>query len=94
MSPQSSKNIHNHELIGIHAEIIESSNPSHVGISGTIVDESRQTVVIQQESSLKRIQKRNTCFMLKLKNGDVKVQGDVIYGRPEDRVKNKNKRRL
>ena len=93
MSPISSRNILRHELIGLEASVVRSRNPSHRAVEGFIVDESMKTLVIEQDGESKRVPKRDATFIIKLPTGLVEVEGAALYGRPEDRVKKKIKRR-
>jgi ribonuclease P protein subunit POP4 len=93
MSPISPRNILRHELIGLEAGVVKSRNPSHRAVNGVIVDESRKTLVIEQDGESKRIPKRDATFIIRLPSGLVEVEGAALYGRPEDRVKKKIKRR-
>ena len=93
MSPISPRNILRHELIGLEAGVVSSRNPSHRAVKGFIVDESMKTLVIEQDGESKRIPKRDATFIIKLPSGLVEVEGAALYGRPEDRVKKKIKRR-
>ncbi len=93
MSPISPRNILRHELIGLEAGVVRSRNPSHRAVEGFIVDESMKTLVIEQDGESKRVPKRDATFIIKLPSGLVEVEGAALYGRPEDRVKKKIKRR-
>ncbi len=93
MSPISPRNILRHELIGLEAGVVSSRNPSHRAVKGFIVDESMKTLVIEQDGESKRIPKRDATFIIKLPSGLVEVEGAALYGRPQDRVKKKIKRR-
>ena len=93
MSPISPRNVLRHELIGLETSVIRSSNPSHRAVEGFIVDESMKTLVIEQDGEAKRVPKRDATFIIKLPSGPVEVEGAALYGRPEDRVKKKIKRR-
>jgi ribonuclease P protein subunit POP4 len=93
MSPISPGNVLRHELIGLQAGVVRSRNPSHRSVEGFIVDESMKTLVIKQDGETKRIPKRDATFIIKLPGGQVEVEGVALYGRPEDRVKKKIKRR-
>ncbi len=93
MSPISPRNILRHELIGLEAGVVRSRNPSHRAVEGFIVDESMKTLVIEQDGESKRVPKRDAAFIIKLPSGLVEVEGAALYGRPEDRVKKKIKRR-
>jgi len=82
------------EFIGLKAKVVESSNPSYVGITGQVIDETRNTIVIRHRGEDKAIVKEAAVFQFTLPDGAViEIQGAVIVGRPEDRVKRKPKRR-
>lgn len=82
------------EFIGLRAKIMNSSNPSYAGITGPIIDETRNTMVIRHKGEAKVILKAATVFQFTLPDGSViEIQGEAILGRPEDRVKKKPKRR-
>ncbi len=93
MSPISPRNILRHELIGLEAGVVRSRNLSHRAVKGFIIDESMKTLVIEQDGESKRIPKRDATFIIKLPSGLVEVEGAALYGRPQDRVKKKIKRR-
>jgi ribonuclease P protein subunit POP4 len=91
MAPRAHEILH-HELIGLEAEVLEDSNPSNVGVRGTVVDESLNTVVIGDERE-RRVAKKDAVFKFTLNGEVVKVEGRALQGRPEDRVKKTIKRR-
>lgn len=76
-----------HELIGLHAQVVESSNADSVGISGRIIDETRNTLTVDAIGREKKLVKHGNTFDLTLSDNDtVRIAGDLIVGRPEDRV--------
>jgi len=82
------------EFIGLNAKVVKSSNPSYVGISGKVVDETRKTLVIRQRHEDKVIVKEAAVFQFTLPDGTViEVEGKITLGRPEDRMKKRLKRR-
>lgn len=93
MTPITPRNILRHELIGLEARVIRDSNPSNVSISGKVIDETRNTLVIRHGEKAKMIAKKDAVFLLRLLGRDVEVVGRALVGRPEDRVKRKLKRR-
>ena len=42
-------------LIGMHVRVIESSNPSLVGVDGKIIDETRNMVTLENSKRIKLI---------------------------------------
>ena len=86
------QNILKHELIGLSVEIVKSSNPNLVGIKGRVVDETRNTLLIEKFDGREvRIPKDVAVFRFKLNDKSVDVIGALLIGRPEDRLKKKVK---
>jgi ribonuclease P protein subunit POP4 len=74
----------NSEFIGMHTQIVDSSNKSIVGMSGKIVNETQFTFTIHTSDSSKMIPKQHTSW--KFENDQI-INGDQIAKRPEDRIK-------
>lgn len=82
------------ELIGLDVKVVKSTNPYNVGISGKVIDETRNTLVIRQENADKVVVKNVAVFHFTLSDGTiVEIDGNAILGRPEDRLKKRPKRR-
>jgi ribonuclease P protein subunit POP4 len=89
----SARNLIRHELIGLTAEVAESNNKTQKGIRGLIVDETKNTLIIETGKGLKKIQKNGSVFIFEIPDGKkVKVDGKKIVARPEERVKLKVKK--
>ena len=83
-------NLVRHELIGLGVKITKSTDSSQKGLKGIVVDESYNTLKIDAGGKEKIIPKANTIFIFTLPNGvKVEVEGKVLIGRPEDRIKKK-----
>lgn len=81
-------NILFHELIGLRATIIESTDETLKDLSGEIIDETKQTIRIRSEQGLKIIPKGNVTFRVVMPDGQsVIVSGKKIMYRPEDRIR-------
>lgn len=90
--PITPKNIVRHELIGLRVRIVKSSDPTHAKISGKVIDETYNTLKIETAKAAreKTIPKRNSIFIFTLPNKTkVQVDGRLLVGRPEDRIKKK-----
>ncbi|MCX6821338.1 MAG: ribonuclease P protein component 1 [Candidatus Aenigmarchaeota archaeon] len=88
--PITPQNLVRHELIGLDVEIKESSNPSQIGLKGKVIWETYSTLQIETSKGEKIIPKDITIFIFTLPNGTkVQVDGKVLIGRPEDRIKKK-----
>lgn len=82
------------EFIGLNAKVVRSTNPDCVGITGKVIDETRNTLVIRHRNEDKIVVKNITVFHLILQDGTiVEIEGDAIVGRPEYRVKKRPRRR-
>jgi ribonuclease P protein subunit POP4 len=82
------------EFIRIQAKVARSSNTSCVGISGKVTDETRNTFTILCQGKDKVIAKNCSVFDFSFYDGTVvEINGNLLVGRPEDRLK-KHIRRL
>ncbi|MFP3984840.1 MAG: ribonuclease P protein component 1 [Candidatus Bathyarchaeia archaeon] len=82
-----------HEFIGLKTKVAESSNPNYVGIEGKIIDETRNTFVILHNNKRKTIVKDQTVFHVALPDETiVEINGKVLVGRPEERLKKRTRR--
>ncbi len=81
------------EFVGTEAEVSESSHEGYIGLSGRIVDETRNTLTISKAGKTKRIVKENAVFRFTYSDGTiVQIDGKLLIGRPEDRLKKTIKR--
>ncbi len=82
------------EFIGLRAKVVQSSNPSCMGICGIVLDETRNTFTILHKEKEKTVVKETSVLHFTLPDGSViEVEGKVLVGRPEDRVKRVSRRR-
>jgi ribonuclease P protein subunit POP4 len=83
-----------HEFIGLDVKVVRSTHPDYVGITGKVIDETRNTLVIRNKDKDKVVVKSTSVFHFILPEGTiVEIEGDAIVGRPEDRVKKRPRRR-
>jgi len=92
VTPVTAENITRHELIGLDARISGGSNKSQKRIKGIIINETRNTLTLNQKGVDKIIAKGDASFIFNLGGTLVEVEGKNLIGRPEDRVKKKPKR--
>jgi ribonuclease P protein subunit POP4 len=86
------KNLVKHELIGLKVTVSESKNPSLIGISGEVVNETKNTLVIQTSTGEKAVIKDQCVFVFILPEHEkVRVEGRLLVSRPEDRIKKRFK---
>ncbi|MCP8310080.1 MAG: ribonuclease P protein component 1 [Candidatus Methylarchaceae archaeon HK01B] len=76
-----------HELIGLEARVIKSSDPKLKNLAGTVVDETKNTLKLYIEGKIKIVPKLNSYFIFKLPDGiKVRIHGSLLVGRSEDRL--------
>ena len=83
--PRTPENLPRHELIGLQAEVEEHPDSNKVGINGEVLDETRDMLRIGD----KWVEKKDSTFLFELDGKKVRIKGDVINKRPEDRLKMK-----
>ncbi len=87
------ENLARHELIGLSVLVVGSTDRGLVGISGRIVDETRNTLLVETERGTKRIPKLNTSLTFTLLDGQrARVSGSILISRPENRINKKMQR--
>ena len=82
-----------HEFIGLETTVVNNSNPAIVGITGKVVDETRNTFTILQDNKEKVVAKETSVFDFVLTDGTVvEIEGKIMMGRPESRLKKRPRR--
>jgi ribonuclease P protein subunit POP4 len=82
------------ELIGTDVRVAKSSHEGNVGICGKVIGETRNTFAILQDGKRKIVAKGSSVFHFEFPDRTiVEINGRLLAGRPEDRLK-KNIRRL
>jgi len=97
--PITANNIVQHELIGLRVKVEKDTDKSLEKLTGKVIDESYNILKIEgkkrgeKKPKEKSIPKRNSIFIFTLPNGvKVEVDGRLLVGRPEDRIKKKFER--
>ena len=75
------------ELIGLEVEVIASSHPGYLSLVGRVVDETKNTLVIEREGRCRRIPKPGNKFLFTCEGNSYHIRGEEIQHRPEDRIK-------
>jgi len=83
------KNILYSTFIGLEVEIVNSSQRHLIGIKGTIVDETKNLILIKKEDAIEiKIPKISSTFKFELEDGDsIEIEGKKIAFRPHERPK-------
>jgi ribonuclease P protein subunit POP4 len=84
------ENIVRHELVGLDVKVVKSTNPSQLGLSGKVIDETRNMLSIETPNGVRNLPKQDCIFSFLLPSGKrVRVNGKLLVARPEDRVRKK-----
>ena len=88
-----SKNLVHHEFIGLKVHITSKNNKS-LNLKGTIIDETKNTIKIEDiDNAEKVIPKNGSIFVFEIPNGEkIEVDGNILSIRPEDRIKKRFKK--
>lgn len=88
MCPITRQNFLRHEWIGLEVEIVDSTDPTLRGRKGKVIDETKNTLIIDTGRKTIRVPKNIVTLKFLLPDGEVVVEGKRIVMRPEERIKN------
>lgn len=74
-------------MIGVEIKVTDSKNKADIGIEGKVIDETRDTLMIETKKGVKRMIKDK--ITIQLKKEKITLKGSLLAGRPEDRIKKK-----
>jgi ribonuclease P protein subunit POP4 len=81
------ENVLTHEIIGLGARIVESTDPTLQAVSGTIVFETKNMLSIKVNSEVKQVPKKAAKkIRIETQSGVCFISGSSLTGRPEDRT--------
>ena len=81
------------EFIGTEGSVAESRHTDYIGVSGELMNETKNTFTIMQAGKQKKVIKEAAVFRFKFSDGTiVEIDGKLLVGRPEDRLKKGMKR--
>ena len=84
------KTLLSQEFIGMRIKVVKSANSELCGIFGTIIDETKNTILVYHKGKPKIVPKKNSIFNCTLPDGKIiEIDGKLLIGRPEDRIKKK-----
>ena len=76
-----------HELAGLQVRVVEATDPTLVGIEGTVRDETTHTLLVATGASgVKQVPKAVATFEFHLDGGYVTVEGSRLVARPARRT--------
>jgi ribonuclease P protein subunit POP4 len=82
-----------YEFIGTQAKIAKSAHAGYLGLAGPVVAETKNTLTLIHQGQPKSIIKNLAVFDFKFDDGTVvEIDGSLLVGRSEDRLKKSVKR--
>lgn len=75
------------ELIGLDIEIVKAKNQSLIGLKGKIIDETKNTLIIEHKNKTKKLLKDQITINIKFPKKTIQVNGKLLLGRSEERIK-------
>jgi ribonuclease P protein subunit POP4 len=84
--PYNNKNIVVSELIGLHVRISAATDRNQAGLCGTVIDETKNTLLLDTENGIKSIIKKNSVFKFYADERSFTVNGDEINFRSHERI--------
>lgn len=89
------QNVLRHELIGMDILVSGAANPDQRGLSGRVIDETRNLLVIETPKGVRRIPKMRSTFVVRLPGREtVEIDGSVMVLAPEKRINLHEKKRI
>ncbi len=76
-------NMIQNEWMGKDVKVIKAANASLVGISGIVVDETKEFIMIETKNGVKKVNKANVVFTI---NGQT-IEGEMVHVAPQERLK-------
>lgn len=82
-------NLRYHEILGLPVRVVSSIDPGIEGVEGMVVNETMKTIEIRVGGREVVTFKSGTRYRFKIpETGEVvDIDGDMLLGRPEDRVR-------
>jgi ribonuclease P protein subunit POP4 len=82
-----------YEFIGVEGKVAKSPHEDYVGVGGKVIAETRNTFTFLGEGQRRNIIKESAIFNFKFDDGTVvQIDGKLLVGRTEDRLKKSIKR--
>ena len=89
------QNVLRHELIGMDILVSGAANPDQRGLSGRVIDETKNLLVIETPRGIKRIPKMHSTLRVLLPSGElVEIDSSVMVLAPERRINLHEKKRI
>ena len=76
------------ELIGLDVKVVGSKHPPYLTLEGRVVDETKNTFVVDTRDGLRVVPKKGQRFEFSLRDGShAIIPGELVTWAPEERIK-------
>ena len=82
------KDVIKYEFIGEKLKVVDSKNKNLIGVKGKVIDETKNMFVLDNE---KKLIKDQSIFDIYSGKKIYRIDGKLLVGRPEDRIKKRIK---
>ncbi len=81
-----SRNIVLHEFIGLEVRVSKSLDANRRALSGTVVNETKNTLIVRTTRGIRSIPKNGSVFAFRVGGKSFTVDGAEICFRPDERI--------
>ncbi len=81
-----SRNIVLHEFIGLEVRVSKSLDVNRRALSGTVVNETKNTLIVRTARGLRKVPKKGSVFVFRVGRKNFTVDGEEISFRPDERI--------
>ncbi|MEM3364849.1 MAG: ribonuclease P protein subunit [Candidatus Methanomethyliaceae archaeon] len=82
----SSSNLIYHDLVGLSAKVVSSTDPTQIGLEGIVADETKNMLTFSTKRGYKKVSKKNSLFTFYIPQ-PVTIVGSMIAYDPAERLK-------
>ena len=79
-------NIVVHEMIGLHTKVLKSTNSQITGMSGKIIDETKNMFILKTEKGVRSIPKNHNKWFFSINEQKIILDGKLLTKRSQDRL--------
>jgi ribonuclease P protein subunit POP4 len=88
VTPITIETLTRHEVIGLHVSVVQSSNPTHVGIKGKIIAERKNMFLISDSTKKRWLPKDAVVYSFSLPDKSFTIiNGSKFIGKHAERIK-------
>lgn len=80
-------NVAKQELIGVEVKVVGSRNRFSVGLTGKVIDETKNTLTLQTKAGRKKLIKDQNVIEFIMGSKKIRINGKLLQARPEERIK-------